>query len=304
MGETQHRGTCTVCQQQFTADHTWNSGTVTKNATCKEAGEKTYTCTGCSRKRTEVIEKLSTHTYDHACDTDCNVCGLTRTTTHDYRTAWSKDSTGHWHECSVCKNKKDVAAHNPGPEATDTTPQTCTVCGYVIKPALAHVHKYAQTWTIDDIGHWYACSGCEEKGEYMEHDFENACDPDCSVCGYTRKTEHNFELSWSSDETMHWHECSGCGLKQEESEHEPGAEATETTAQTCTICGYEIAPAFGDPEATVDTTEPTGETEGNVKRPVTGTDSSTKNDSKGFPWWIVIIVVATVTLLVGIKFTK
>lgn len=54
--------------------------------------------------------------------------------THSYGADWMTDSTGHWHECS-CGDKKDFAAHTPGAAATETTPQTCTVCGYVIKPA-------------------------------------------------------------------------------------------------------------------------------------------------------------------------
>ncbi|UKI12820.1 MAG: hypothetical protein L6V84_00265 [Oscillospiraceae bacterium] len=45
----------------------------------------------------------------------------------------------HWHECSVCGDKKDVAAHIPGAEATETTPQTCTVCDYVIREVLKSV---------------------------------------------------------------------------------------------------------------------------------------------------------------------
>ena len=54
--------------------------------------------------------------------------------THSYGADWMTDSPGHWHECS-CGDKKDFAAHTPGAAATETTPQTCTVCGYVIKPA-------------------------------------------------------------------------------------------------------------------------------------------------------------------------
>ena len=36
---------CTACGLTQTAVHTWNGGSVTKQASCKEAGEKTYTCT-------------------------------------------------------------------------------------------------------------------------------------------------------------------------------------------------------------------------------------------------------------------
>lgn len=243
-GNDKHTRKCTVCSDPQTANHTWNSGTVTKKATCKETGIKTYTCTACNAKKTEEI-KLSAHTYENTCDADCNVCGETRAITHKYKTSWSKNKNEHWYACSVCGDKKDAAAHTPGPEATETKAQKCTECGYTIKAALSHKCKFAETWTTDEIGHWHACSGCDAQDSYAEHNFENACDPDCSVCGYTRQTAHKYGETYLSDEINHWYECTGCGDKQEIAAHESGPEATETTAQTCTVCGYEIAPALG-----------------------------------------------------------
>lgn len=292
VSDTQHKHTCSVCSKEETVNHSWNNGTVTKKATCKEAGEKKFTCTGCSVTKTEEIPILTTHTYDHACDTDCNVCGLTRTTTHKYSTKWSANKENHWHECSVCKDKKDETKHTPGAAPTETKAQTCTTCGYVIKAALGHKHNYAQQWTTDDAGHWYACSGCAEKGSYAEHDFENACDQDCSICGYTRQTEHVYDEAWANDDTNHWHVCSGCGLKQDEAAHEPGAEATETTAQTCTICGYEIAPALGVPE-----TEPTA-------APTEPTQADAAADSEGIPVWIFIAVGVVIVGVVAVVIIK
>lgn len=275
ISDTQHKRTCSVCSNPETANHTWDKGTVIKKADCKEGGQIKYTCTGCGTPRTEDTEKLTTHTYDHGCDTDCNVCSATRTTTHSYKTKWSKDKNEHWHECSECKDKKDVAAHTPGPEATEDKAQTCTECGYVIKAALGHKHDYAKTWTTDETGHWYACSGCEEKGSYADHDFENACDPDCSICGLTRETAHDFGETWESDEANHWHVCSGCGLKQDEAAHTPGAAATATKAQTCTDCGYEIAPALGGGKKDTDKT-------------------AIVPQNGGFPWGIIVVAVIIV----------
>ena len=56
---------------------------------------------------------------------------------------------------------------------------------------------------------------------------------------------HNYSTEWSKDATEHWHECTICGAKKDEHEHVAGAPATEKTPQTCTVCGYEIAPAKG-----------------------------------------------------------
>lgn len=55
-----------------TGKHTWDNGKVTKAATCKDTGVKTFTCTVCKTTKTETIAKLTTHTYK---DGKCTVCG-------------------------------------------------------------------------------------------------------------------------------------------------------------------------------------------------------------------------------------
>ena len=45
-------------------DHAWDDGEVTKPATCKDAGVKTFTCTRCNTTRTETIAKTEQHTWD------------------------------------------------------------------------------------------------------------------------------------------------------------------------------------------------------------------------------------------------
>ena len=291
--DNQHTHTCSICTKVETANHSWDNGTVTTPATCKAPGEKVITCTGCGATKTEVLPQLTTHTYDHGCDTDCNVCGLTRTTTHNYKSSWSKNSSSHWHECTECKAKKDSASHTPGAEPTETTAQTCTVCGYVLKAALGHTHSYAETWTTDETGHWHTCAGCEEKDGYADHDFENACDPDCSVCGYTRNAAHTYGTEWDTDQTNHWHTCTTCGLKADEAAHIPGPAATATTAQTCTACGFELAPALGEP--TTEATEPSAEaTEPSGTEPVDPEPTPSGN----FPWWILLIVLILLLCIV------
>ncbi len=284
--EANHRHTCSVCQKEETAVHTWNKGVVTKKATCKEEGEKTYTCTACKATKVEKIPVTTTHSWGKWAKTDadthkrvCTVCEKAETGNHSYKTSWSKDKTNHYHECSVCKDQKDAAKHTPGPAATETTAQTCTVCKYIIKAALGHTHDYAKEWTTDENGHWYTCSGCEEKGSYADHGFENACDQDCAVCGYTRETSHNYGDSWATDGENHWHLCVGCGDIQDQDGHTPGPEATADTAQSCTVCGYEIAPALG-----IEETEPVQDAAEDTEQ-----DAPAGNS---FPWWIVIVVLA------------
>ena len=62
------------CQEQLDkAEHTWDAGVITKEATFLEDGEKTYTCSVCKRTKTEAVaynyvdlnyvEKEDTQTY-------------------------------------------------------------------------------------------------------------------------------------------------------------------------------------------------------------------------------------------------
>lgn len=255
--EQNHTHTCTVCQNPENAAHNWNEGTITKKPTCKDEGIKTITCPDCGASKTEPVPPVDTHTWKkwEKVDADthkrvCSVCEKEETGSHTYAASWKKDSTNHWHECSVCADKKDLAIHEPGPEATETTAQTCKVCQYIINPALAHTHEYAQDWTVDETGHWHACSGCEEKGEFAPHDFENDCDPDCTICAYVRETAHIYGEEWVSDVENHWHVCTGCGDIQDLASHIPGTAATETEAQTCTICAFEMTPALREEEET------------------------------------------------------
>lgn len=283
-----HERPCTACGEKETAGHTWNSGSTTKWPTCKEDGVTTYTCTTCGGTKTKPIPKLTEHTYDNDCDTVCNVCQAVRTVPHKYQTDWSKDETGHWKECSACGYRKEEAKHTPGAEATETTAQLCTTCGYIIKPELGHItHKFGAEWKTDRTGHWRACSGCEEKDGYEEHKFDNACDTDCAVCGFERTTTHNFATTYKCDKTNHWYECTACGEKKDVKAHEPGPEATTETAQTCTICGCEIVPALGKAE------EPTEATE----LPAVETEAPVDEGESGFSWWIIPVAGAAIAVI-------
>ena len=56
LNDTQHQRVCANDPTHVEkANHTWNGGTVTKPATCKATGVKTFTCTVCSATKTETI---------------------------------------------------------------------------------------------------------------------------------------------------------------------------------------------------------------------------------------------------------
>lgn len=124
--------------------HTWNDGIVTKEPTCTEAGEKTYTCT-CGDTKTEPIKALG-HDLKETVITE-PTCG----------TAGSKEVT-----CSRCdfKDTKELPAtgeHTYGDwvivtEDTCTEDglrtQTCTVCGDVLEEVIkATGHTFGE-WTV------------------------------------------------------------------------------------------------------------------------------------------------------------
>ena len=94
VNDSQHKHVCTVCEYEEKVNHTWNSGSVTKAATCKEEGVKTYTCTACKATKTETIAKTNNHTWGNwnttkqpTCTTPgtatktCSTCGKTENQT-------------------------------------------------------------------------------------------------------------------------------------------------------------------------------------------------------------------------------
>lgn len=245
--ESTHKHTCADCGKEETENHTWDNGTFTKKPTCIAEGTKTYTCTGCGTKKTETAEKLSTHTYDHDCDTTCNYCDFLRTITHSYAQIPVSSDQGHWYQCTVCGNQTDLESHIPGNEPTEEAPQTCTACGYMLQPALGHTHEFSAQWSTDEQAHWHTCSGCHEFDGLENHSYANDCATACDICGYTRETSHAYAAQWEHDAADHWHSCTICGNRSDTQPHTPGPPATHTAPQRCTGCGYEISPILAAP---------------------------------------------------------
>ena len=56
---------------------------------------------------------------------------------HSWSGAWDYcDENGHARICASCGSLSDIVPHNPGPAATEESPQVCTDCGFVIVPKL------------------------------------------------------------------------------------------------------------------------------------------------------------------------
>ena len=226
---------CNICGQTREVTHSYSE------VWSSDETNHWHECSVCHTKKDE-----TPHTYDNACDTTCNDCGKTREITHSYSEVWSNDETNHWHECSVCHTKKDEAAHIPGAEATETTAQTCTVCGYVIKAPLGHTHRPTIVRRVEptcekagNIEHYKCSCGKLYYDAAATKEITNAAKIILSATGHTRGGD------WKSSEIYHWHECAVCGERMDTAFHRAGAEATETTPQTCAVCGYVIKEALG-----------------------------------------------------------
>ena len=227
--------TCNVCGAVREITHSYGE------AWSSDETNHWHECSVCHTKKDE-----APHTYDNACDTACNVCGKTREITHSYGEAWSNDETNHWHECSVCHTRKDEAAHTPGAEATETTAQVCTVCGYVIKAPLGHTHRPTIVKRVEptcekagNIEHYKCSCGKLYYDAAATKEITNAAKIILSATGHTRGGD------WKTSEIYHWHECAVCGERMDTAFHRAGAEATETTPQTCAVCGYVMKEALG-----------------------------------------------------------
>lgn len=112
-------------------EHEWDEGTITKEATCSEEGEKTYTCSTCRKTKTEVIpknrdnhihtevrsEKAATCTeMGYTGDTYCTDCG------NKLKDGDSIPALGHvWDEGKVTKAATTTEA--------GTKVYTCKRCG-------------------------------------------------------------------------------------------------------------------------------------------------------------------------------
>jgi len=240
--EGTHSRSCSACGKNESGTHTFTEH-LEQAPTCKDVGLIADYCPTCEYIVYEEIPKLTTHTYDNACDAACNVCGVTREIEHKYQQWRTKGATGHWYACSICGDKGSFEKHYPGPAATEEKDQICLTCGYVMTPKKNHQHSYASEWSSNEEGHWYACSGCEDQKEYTGHEYDGSCDADCNICGYKTGNAHAFDGVWNSDENGHWFVCSACGQAAEPREHSVPANAADTEDLYCSECGYLVAPA-------------------------------------------------------------
>ena len=108
------------------------------------------------------------HTYDSACDGECNLCGSERTPApHVPSESWTVEADKHYKTCTVdgCGAKLSMDEHSGG-SATCTDKAVCQFCGGEYGETDSDNHAKADRFTSEDGQHWYAClNGCGEKLE-------------------------------------------------------------------------------------------------------------------------------------------
>lgn len=140
--------------------HTYDSGIVTKDPTCQDSGELTYTCTACGEKKTEAIDKID-HMYKTATVTKkptctengtvtytCYMCNITRTETVEKRHTYhstvevkadcdTKGKITFKCDCGATADPQEtdyvhdfvsVVTTEPTHDTTGVLTKTCTIC--------------------------------------------------------------------------------------------------------------------------------------------------------------------------------
>lgn len=218
-----------------------------KAPTCTDNGNRAYwTCTECRNIFSD--------------DAGLNPTTLADVTVfatgHTWSNDWSSDGTGHWHDCvnancPITENNQKVgyAAHTPGADATETTPQTCDVCGYELAPSLGHIHanhltfiaEVPETCTADGVKAHYEC----ECGKLFADD---QAATEVTLESLKIAAHHTYGTDWESDnDDDHYHICSVCSVKADVTPHSydsgmitiPATETTEgVKTYTCSVCHH------------------------------------------------------------------
>lgn len=131
---------------------------------------------------------------------------------HNLIADWKVDASDHWHVCSICNGKQDVAAHVFNQEVVNG------------------VYKASGATCISGAIYYKSCI-CGRIG--MET-FES---------GDRDSNNHSGTLSndWKSDDSQHWKEYSCCHAIAEKAPH-TGGTATCQSPATCSICSQ----TYGD----------------------------------------------------------
>ena len=182
--------------------HDWDNGKVTTQPTCTNAGEKTFTCNECGRKKTEQIDA----------------------TGHSWKQEWNSDETHHWHECVNGCDAKDAYAEH----ADNDKNHVCDTCGKVLSECADdnkdHKCDYCGK-TLSECADDNKDHKCDYCGKTLSECADDNKDHKCDYCGKV--------LSECADDNKD-HKCDYCGKTI--SNH-TGGTADCCHKAVCEICG-------------------------------------------------------------------
>lgn len=156
---------------------------------------------------------------------------------HVYGETFVSDEANHWHQCTVCGYKTDVAAH-AWTDKFDTQNhwQECSGCGYQ-KDVTAH----SLTKNVNETQHQVKCESCGYKTEWENHTGGTAtCTAKavCSVCGesYGELAAHVADSTYRYNADGHWTACATCGTPMSNQEAHTGGTADCQHKAVCDVC--------------------------------------------------------------------
>ena len=201
--ENNHWHKCNACEETTdVGEHIWNSGVITTSPTCTTAGEKTYTCSECERKKTEVISATG-HNFVHheaqeatctaigwkAYDT-CNNCNYSSyqeipVKDHSYGEAtykWSADNQNCTAErkCTVCDNVENETAATTAQvvQARNCTLPELTTYSVTFENSAFESQTKKNVQTADATGHSYG----EATYKWSADNQNCTAERKCTVC--------------------------------------------------------------------------------------------------------------------------
>lgn len=240
-----------ICGETEKAEHKFDSGIVTKEATHIEVGTKTFTCSDCGYAITEDIAKLPEHIFSN----------------------WTPDGNGsnHIRICACGETEKAEHTFDSGSVTKEAThievgikTYICTVCLYEKNEEISKLpeHTFGNWTSEDDADHAKHC----ECGETIKeaHKLDNGVITKeathtelgiktytCADCGYTetediaKLPEHTFGNWISDDATNHAKHCACGETVKEEHKFNDGTVTKEPTESEkgqkvyiCEICKY------------------------------------------------------------------
>ncbi len=223
-GEGEPDGSCDICRAEM---HTHS------HSTLKYDGNNHWYECSCGDKKDE-----SAHEYDNACDASCNNEGCKHTRFIVHEPTPDDGNCTMVIRCAICKEITTEAKEHSFDNNCDTT------CN---NKDCKHTRTITHTPDEDDNDCSTAihCSLCDAiTTQSKSHDFTNACDTTCNNegCEHTRFIVHEPTPDDGDCTTAIY--CAICNVMTTEGRlaHTPGAAATTTTPQTCTVCGYVITP--------------------------------------------------------------